>query len=110
LYYAGLPAVPAIPAILPDRPLLQAGETLYARGAPERGIQACAACHGAAGRGFDPVYPAVVQPASYTAEQLRLWRDGTRRNDLHDLMGAASRGLTNEDIRAVSTYAAGLTP
>jgi cytochrome c553 len=110
LYYAGLPARLAIPVTSPERSVLQAGETLYTRGAPERGIQACAACHGPAGRGINPVYPSVLQPASYTAEQLRLWRDGTRRNDPHDLMGAASRPLTDEDIRAVSAYAAGLIP
>jgi cytochrome c553 len=110
LYYAGLAAEAIVPVAAPERTLLKAGETLYARGAPERGIQACAACHAPTGRGFNPVYPSVAQPASYTAAQLRLWREGTRRNDPHDLMGAASRPLTDEDIRAVSAYVAGLTP
>jgi cytochrome c553 len=110
LYYTTLEPQPATPVAPADRSLLQTGETLYLRGAPDRGIQACAACHGAAGRGFNPVYPSVLQPVVYTAGQLRLWRDGTRRNDPHDLMGAASRSLTDEDIRAVSAYAAGLTP
>jgi cytochrome c553 len=110
LYYAGLSAEPTIPTSGADQAILQAGEALYARGAPERGIQACAACHGPTAGGFNPVFPSVVQPASYTAEQLRLWRDGRRRNDPHDLMGAASRRLTDDDIRAVSAYLGGLTP
>jgi cytochrome c553 len=104
LYYAGLVPESAIPVAAPERSLIQAGERLYAEGAPERGIQACAACHGPVGRGFNPVYPSVLQPAAYTAAQLRLWREGTRRNDPHDLMAAASRSLTDDDIRAVSTH------
>lgn len=110
LYYASLAPALTVAIAPPERSVLQAGEALYARGAPERGIQACAACHGPAGRGFRPIFPSVFQPASYTAEQLRLWREGVRRNDPHDLMGAAVRPLSDEDIRAVSAYVGGLTP
>ena len=94
----------------PERSVFEAGEKLYARGVSERGIQACAVCHGPAGHGFNPVYPSLAQPASYTAAQLRLWREGTRRNDPHDLMGAVSRRMTDEDIRAVSAYLAEVAP
>lgn len=111
LYYADLPRdMHAIPASVPDPALVARGAAFYARGAPERGIEACAACHGADGRGFDPVYPSLAQPASYTDGQLRAWREGRRRNDPHDLMGAASRRLSDDDIRAVSAYLAGLAP
>jgi cytochrome c553 len=110
LYYAALPAEPTMSVTAPERSVFDAGERLYARGAPERGIQACAVCHGPAGHGFNPVYPSLAQPASYTVAQLRLWREGTRRNDPHDLMGAVSRLMTNEDIRAVSAYLAEVAP
>jgi cytochrome c553 len=114
LYYAALPAEPpaepTVPVTAPERSVVQAGERLYARGAPERGIQACTVCHGPAGHGFNPIYPSLAQPESYTAAQLRLWRERTRRNDPHDLMGAVSRRMTDEDIRAASAYLARLAP
>lgn len=111
LYYAGLSAqASAMQVAMPDEDVVRAGDALYARGSAERGIQACVECHGPAGRGFNPVYPSVVQPASYSVGQLRLWRDGVRRNDHHDLMGTVSRRMTDEDIRAVSAYLAGPAP
>ena len=94
----------------PDAALLAAGEKLYREGAPERGIAPCADCHGATGGGIGAVYPSVAQPGSYTAVQLHLWRDGTRRNDPHELMSALSQQLTDDDIRAVAAYLGGLKP
>jgi cytochrome c553 len=112
LYYAGLPAqAPVMPAAAIDGRLVQWGATLYARGSAERGIPACANCHGPGGRGLNYLYPAVAgQPASYVETQLRLWRNGTRRNDVADLMGGLARRMTDEDIRAASAYVAGLAP
>lgn len=111
LYYAGLPPqAPPVRSSPADEPLLRAGATLYERGAPERGVQACADCHGPAGRGFNPVYPSVVQPSAYNEGQMRAWQAGERRNDPHDLMGRVARPMTDEDIRAVSAYLAGLAP
>lgn len=112
LYYAGLPAQAAImPAAAVDGRLVQWGGILYAQGSAERGIQACANCHGPGGQGLNYLYPAVAgQPATYVETQLRLWRNGTRRNDLADLMGSLARRMTDEDIRAASAYVAGLAP
>jgi cytochrome c553 len=111
LYYEGLSAsLPAVRISSADESLVESGKRLYAEGAPERGIQACADCHGPAGKGFNPIYPSLAQPVSYTEGQLRLWRNGVRRNDPHDLMGSVSRGMSDEDIRAVSAYIAGLAP
>jgi cytochrome c553 len=112
LYYAGLPArAPVVPAAAVDARLVQWGGILYARGSAERGIQACANCHGPDGRGLSGLYPSVAgQPAAYVEAQLRLWRNGTRRNDLADLMGGLARRMTDEDIRAAAAYVAGLPP
>jgi cytochrome c553 len=112
LYYAGLPAqAPVVPAAAADGRLVQWGGILYARGSAERGIQACANCHGPDGRGLSGLYPAVAgQPAAYVEAQLLLWRNGTRRNDLADLMGGLARRMTDEDIRAAAAYVAGLPP
>jgi cytochrome c553 len=111
LYYVGLPPqAPVVRLSTTDRQVVEAGKTLYDRGAPERSVQACADCHGPAGGGFNPVYPSVVQPSAYNEGQMRDWQAGRRRNDRHDLMGRVARQMTDEDIRAVSAYLAGLTP
>jgi cytochrome c553 len=111
LYYEGLSAsLPAVRISSADESLVQSGKRLYAEGAPERGMQACADCHGPAGKGFNPIYPSLAQPVSYTEGQLQLWRNGVRRNDPHDLMGSVSRRMSDEDIRAVSAYISGLAP
>lgn len=111
LYYAGLPPqLPVVQLSAADRQVVGAGRALYERGAPERGVQACADCHGPVGGGFNPVYPSVVQPGAYNEGQMRDWQVGTRRNDPHDLMGRVARRMTDEDIHAVSAYLAGLTP
>lgn len=114
LYYAelqaGAPRVQAATSAADPR-LVQRGATLYAQGSAERGIQACANCHGPGGQGLNPVYPSVAgQPASYVEAQLLLWREGTRRNDILGVMGALARRMTDEDVRAVSAYVAGLAP
>jgi cytochrome c553 len=111
LYYAELPArLPPVRATVADSALVQRGATLYARGSAERRILACAACHGPDGRGLNRTYPSIVQPASYTDAQLRLWRAGVRRNDIGDVMARLARPMTDDDVRALSAYVAGLTP
>lgn len=113
VYYSQLPAegalVPA--AAAPDGRLIQHGAVLYAQGSAERGIQACANCHGPNGSGLNRIYPAIAgQPASYIDAQLRLWREGRRENDLHDVMPTIAGNMTDEDIQAVSAYLARLEP
>jgi cytochrome c553 len=112
LYYAGLSAsAPTAQPAAADPRLVQWGATLYAQGSAERGIQACANCHGPGGRGLNRIYPAIAgQPTSYIEAQLLLWSGGTRRNDILDVMGALVRRMTDDDIRAVSTYVGGLAP
>jgi cytochrome c553 len=113
LYYAGLSAQapPSGSVAVADASLIQRGATLYARGSAEHGIQACANCHGPGGRGLNRVYPSIAgQPPSYVEAQLRRWQAGARRNDTADLMGSVARRMTDEDIRAVSAYVAGLAP
>lgn len=111
LYYAESPTgPPRVRTTAADSALVQRGATLYARGSADRGIMACAGCHGADGRGSNRTFPSIVQPASYTDAQLRSWRAGVRRNDIGDVMGRLSRPMTDDDVRALSAYVAGLTP
>lgn len=87
--------------------LLQRGATLAEQGVLSRGIPACSACHGKDGRASENIaqYPALAgQHAGYLANQLRLFRAGNRGGRLAELMSAASRNLSDEDIRAVALY------
>lgn len=82
---------------------------LYIEGAPERGIPACASCHGILGGGMGPAIPPLGgQPASYLAEQMQQWVHGLRRTDPRDTMIAISQRLAPAEIAALSAYAARL--
>ncbi len=86
------------------------GETLALRGAWERNIPECVACHGPSGVGVGDAFPPLAgQSAQYLAAQLNAWRQGTRKNDPNDLMGHIARSLTDDEVKAVSAYFAGLT-
>lgn len=86
------------------------GETLALRGAWARNIPECVACHGPSGVGVGKAFPPLAgQSAQYLAAQLNAWRQGTRKNDPNDLMGHIARSLSDDEIKAVSAYFAGLT-
>lgn len=98
-YYASLP-VPAAPAVA-------SGPTpaIYMQGAPGRGIQACASCHGVAGEGIGAANPAIAaQPAAYTIDQLERWRTAKRRNDPRGVMADAVANLTRPEIEAIAVW------
>lgn len=86
------------------------GETLALRGAWERNVPECVACHGPGGVGVGDSFPPLVgQSAQYLSSQLVAWQQGTRKNDPNDLMGHIARSLTEEEVKAVSTYFSNLT-
>jgi len=80
------------------------------RGAWERNVPECVACHGPGGVGVGDSFPPLVgQSAQYLSSQLVAWQQGTRKNDPNDLMGHIARSLTEEEVKAVSTYFSNLT-
>ena len=98
----------------------EAGKALYLRGDAERGIPACAACHGPVGRGVPAAgFPALqAQYAVYTVKQLNDYASGARYNK--DPAGRPQSGpnaammftiaerLTPEDRRNVASYIQGM--
>lgn len=89
---------------------LALGERIYRGGNKETGVPACMACHGPNGAG-DPMagVPSLSgQRATYTANQLKAFRSGTRANDRQRMMREASRWLSDDEIAAVSDYISGL--
>jgi cytochrome c553 len=90
-----------------EKDLLDEGQRIYRTGIPERGVPACAGCHGPAGAGLAVLYPRLAgQHAEYIETELKAWRDGTRRNS--EAMAAISAGLREPESKAVADYIAGL--
>ncbi len=107
-YFATLPSVQrgADPA------LVELGQRIYRSGLPDRGVAACIACHGPAGRG-NPLaaFPVVRgQHATYLANTLNAYAAGNRRSDgsVNQMMRDIAVSLRAEEIRAVSSYMQGL--
>ncbi len=86
------------------------GEALYRGGDSDRGITACAACHGPDGKGMNLAgFPVIGgQHANYTKSQLEMFRSGKRNNDLNGMMRGIASKLSDEDIRILSLYLGGL--
>ena len=93
-----------------DPELVDQGERLYRSGNKEKGVSACIACHGPAGRG-NPLsaYPALAgQHAKYTATQLLAYRSNARETDANQMMRSIAEQLTEDEIEAVASYIQGL--
>ena len=88
---------------------LKIGEKIYRAGVPEKGIPACAGCHGPAGSGIPAQYPRLAgQWAEYTKAQLLTFRSGERANDPNGMMRGDAAKLSDREIEAVADYVAGL--
>ena len=85
------------------------GEKIYRGGIAEKGVAACASCHGPAGSGIPAQYPRLAgQWADYTKAQLISFRAGERQNDPQSMMRGVASKLSDKEIDAVADYIAGL--
>lgn len=93
-----------------DEALVERGRQIYLGGIPSKGVAACVACHGPRGRGNPAAdYPDVGgQYAQYLSQQLKYFRSGERANDPQAMMRSLAADMSDEEIRAVSEYMAGL--
>ncbi len=90
-----------------DVDLVRLGERIYRGGIPDRHIAACAGCHSPNGAGIPAQYPRLSgQHADYTADQLRQFRSGARKNNAQ-MTGVAAK-MNDREILAVSEFIAGL--
>lgn len=88
---------------------LAAGQKLWRAGNMDKGIPACAGCHGPAGAGLPAQFPALSgQFAEYIETQVKAFRAGDRGNDPSRMMQDIAVKMTDPEIAAVSDYAAGL--
>jgi len=89
--------------------LVKLGRQIYRGGIMAKGVAACASCHGPDGAGVPAQFPRVAgQFAEYTLAQLQAFRLGERTNDPNQMMRVISARLSDQEIKAVSEYIAGL--
>ncbi|MDB4042415.1 cytochrome c4 [Methylophilaceae bacterium] len=85
------------------------GEKIYRGGLSDKGVPACASCHGPAGHGVPDVYPRLNgQHSEYSLSQLNLFRLEKRSNDEGMMMRTIAQKLTEKEMQAVSDYIQGL--
>jgi cytochrome c553 len=87
--------------------LAVAGEKLYRGGNAETDMPACLGCHGPKGEGVaGSAYPRIGgQQPGYSEAQLRAYRDGSRTAPMMSIVTAR---MTDDEIRALASYVAGL--
>lgn len=80
-------------------------EALVFKGAPERQIPACTACHGANMAGKLPAMPGLLTlPADYLIGQLGAWQTGQRKANAPDCMAEVAKRLTADEVGAVARW------
>jgi cytochrome c553 len=97
------------PATASDKELAAHGQKLWRGGNAASGVPACAGCHGPDGAGIPAQFPRLAgQFAEYTEAQLKQFRAGGRANDANGMMRGVAAKLTDQEIKALAEYAAGL--
>jgi cytochrome c553 len=105
-YYS---AQPLKPEKARNRDTIELGQKIYRAGIAEKGVAACAGCHGARGEGVPAQYPAIAgQFADYVDAQLKAFRTGERANDPNKMMRMTAAKMTDAETKAVADYIAGL--
>jgi cytochrome c553 len=89
--------------------LVKIGQLIYRGGIMAKGVAACASCHGPSGAGIPAQFPRVAgQYPEYAVSQLQAFRAGERANDPNGMMRAIAVRLSDQEIKAVVEYMAGL--
>ena len=97
------------PDVARDKNLAAIGQKLYRGGNAATGVVACAGCHGPSGAGIPIQYPHIAgQYAEYVETQLKAFRSGARANDPSGMMRGVAARMTDDEIKAVAQYVAGL--
>jgi cytochrome c553 len=97
----------AKPGAAKNKDTVELGRKIYRGGIAEKGVAACASCHGATGSGIPVQFPRLAgQQQDYTVAQLVNFRTGARKNSPQ--MTALSQRLSDDEMKAVADYIAGL--
>jgi cytochrome c553 len=100
-YYAAQPAPAASPSPLDSLP---AGRQLFMDGAADRGVLACAGCHGQKGEGNGSIPRLADQHRAYLLRQLTVLRQGPDNRPMGTVMSPVAHQLSDSDMRALADY------
>ena len=105
LYYAGQKAKPGV---VKNPALVAQGRKIYMDGNPDAGVPACAGCHEADASGYAFFPHLAGQHTEYTFLQLKRFNTGERDNDKGLAMQSVTAKMTEQEMRAVAEYLAGV--
>ena len=95
------------PGAAKNKDTVELGRKIYRGGIAEKGVAACASCHGATAGGIPAQYPRLSgQHQDYTYAQLDAFKNGVRKNSVQ--MTTLAQRMSPEEMKAVSDYIAGL--
>ncbi|AMO98298.1 cytochrome c family protein [Collimonas arenae] len=104
---AYLDAQPAKPGAAKDKDTVELGKKIYRAGIAEKSVPACAGCHSPNGAGIPNQFPRIGgQHQDYTVTELTNFRSGVRKNG--PMMATISKRMSDDEIKAVADYIAGL--
>lgn len=96
------------PGKVADPKLAAAGEKIFVDGNLDSGVPACMGCHLENGLG-NPRFPRLAgQYQEYTLQQMLQFKSGARSNDRGRVMRTIASRMTEEEMKAVAEYIAGL--
>lgn len=95
---------------IPDPAGIARGARIAATGLEREAVPACRHCHGPGNTADNPSFPRLAgQNPEYLAQQLKLWRDGTRGGAAyHPVMTTVAAGLNDAQIGDLAAYYASL--
>ena len=95
------------PGAAKNKDIVALGKKIYRGGIAEKYIPACAGCHSPNGAGIPAQFPRLAgQHQDYTIAQLNNFRTMARKNSPQ--MQTIARNMSEEEIKAVADYMAGL--
>lgn len=105
LYYASQKAKPGV---VKNSALVAQGKKVYMDGNPDSGVPACAGCHEADAYGYGFFPHLAGQHTEYTFLQLKRFSSGDRDNDKGLAMQSVTAKMTEQEMKAVAEYLAGV--
>ncbi|WP_259461570.1 cytochrome c4 [Paraburkholderia fungorum] len=93
---------PATRGATGDVALTAKGKEIFGRGVPDKGVPACATCHGTEAQGVGAFPRLAGQHKEYLLHQIEVFKNGTRGNA--PVMSAVAHTLNDEQVKAVAVY------